>query len=52
LKISEEKKKDIAITYAKSIVQVRKKFEDISSISKIENYLMNFKNLFQKDAYI
>jgi hypothetical protein len=52
LKISEEKKKDIAITFAKSIVQVRKKFEDISSISKIENYLMNFKNLFLKDAYI
>jgi hypothetical protein len=52
LKISEEKKKDIAITFAKSIVQVRKKFEDISSVSKIENYLMNFKNLFLKDAYI
>jgi hypothetical protein len=52
LKISEEKKKDIAITFAKNIVVIRKKMEDISSISKCENYLMTFKNLFHKDTYI
>ena len=28
------------------------KLDDISSISKLENYLMSFKNLFHKDAYI
>jgi hypothetical protein len=28
------------------------KLDDISSISKLENYLMSFKNLFHKDVYI
>ena len=52
LKISEEKKKDVAIIFAKNIIPIRKKLDDISSISKIENCLMTFKNLFNKDAYI
>ena len=52
LKISEEKKKDIAIVFAKNIVVIRRKMEDISSISKCENYLMTFKNLFHKDVFI
>ena len=51
-KLVKKKKKDIAIAYAKSIINVRKKFEDISSISKIENYLINFKTIYSKDAYI
>jgi len=52
LKIAEEKKKDIVILFAKNVVQVRKKLDDISSISKIENFLMSNKNIFHKDAYI
>mmetsp|Transcript_17082 Transcript_17082/g.26429 ORF Transcript_17082/g.26429 Transcript_17082/m.26429 type:complete len:179 (+) Transcript_17082:1713-2249(+) len=52
LRISEEKKKDIAISFARTIVPIRKKLDDISSISRIENFLMSFKNLFHKDAYI
>ena len=52
LRVCDDKKKDIAILFAKNVVQIRKKLDDISSISKIENYLMSFKNLFHKDAYI
>lgn len=52
LKIGEEKKKDIAILFAKNVVAVRKKLDDVSSISKMENYLMSNKNIFHKDAYI
>ena len=52
LKIIQEKKKDIAITFAKNVVHIRMKLDDISSISKLENYLMSYKNMFHKDAYI
>ena len=52
LKIAEEKKKDIAIVFAKNVVSVRKKLDDISSISKIENFLMSNKNIYHRDAYI
>ena len=49
LKICEEKKKDIAIIFAKNIIPIRRKLDDISSTSKIENTLVNYKNLFHKD---
>jgi hypothetical protein len=52
LKIIEEKKKDIAIIFLQNIIPIRKKLEDISSTSKIENTLTMFKNLFHKDNYI
>lgn len=52
LKICEEKKKDIAIIFAKNIIPIRRKLDDISSTSKIENTLTNYKNLFHKDQYI
>lgn len=52
LKIGEEKKKDIAILFAKNVVAVRKKLDDVSSVSRMENYLMSNKNLFHKDAFI
>jgi hypothetical protein len=37
LKLIEEKKKDLAITFAKNIIEIRKKIDDIITISKIEN---------------
>jgi len=40
LKIIEEKKKDVAIHFSKNIIPIRKKFDDISSTSKIEGVLM------------
>ena len=40
LKIIEEKKKDVAIHFSKNIISIRKKFDDISSTSKIEGVLM------------
>ena len=52
LKIIEEKKKDLAITFAKHIVEVRKKIDDIVSTSKIENALNSLKNVFHKDELI
>jgi len=52
LKIIEEKKKDIAITFAKHVVEVRKKIDDIVSTSKIENTLNSMKNVFYKDELI
>jgi hypothetical protein len=52
LKISQEKKKDIAITFAKNVINIRMKLDDISSISKLENMLMSYKNMFHKDTYI
>jgi hypothetical protein len=52
LKIIEEKKKDIAIVFMQNIIPIRKKLDDISSTSKIENMLNMFKNLFHKETFI
>jgi disulfide oxidoreductase YuzD len=52
LKIIEERKKDIAISFAQNIVEIRKKIEDIGSTSKIENTLNSLKNVFHKDNFI
>jgi hypothetical protein len=52
LKIIEERKKDIAITFAQGILEVRKKIDDIHSTSKIENTLNIIKQTFEKDEFI
>lgn len=52
LKIIEEKQKDIAISFAQNILEVRKKIDDIGSTSKIENMLNSLKNVFHKDDFI
>lgn len=52
LKIIDERKKDIAITFAQNIIEIRKKIDDISSTTKVENTLTNLKSVFFKDTYI
>ena len=43
LRIIEERKKDIAIAFATYVIETRKKFDDIGSISKIESALVSLK---------
>ena len=52
LKLIDERKKDIAITFANHVIEIRKKLDDISSTRKIENTLNTLKSVFYKDNYI
>lgn len=52
LKLIDEQRKDIAITFAQNIIEVRKKIDDISSTTKIEDALNNYKSVFFSDNYI
>lgn len=52
LKIIAERKKEIAIAFSKNIFETRKKFDDVTSIGKIENTLSSLKQVFHNDAHI
>ena len=49
LNISQETQPNIAISFCKNIEQVRRKIDDISSTSKIENILKSYKVKFERD---